>query len=190
MLLGREFTERDSATAPKVVIVNETFVKRYFGGTAPLGKQVNKAEIVGVVKDMKYRTLRQQIPPTAYWPAAQLAFAMGHNYFVRGPLATPIAAALGEVDRNLRAEKVQTLEEHIDNTILRERLLALLAGFFGVLALILSCVGIYGVTDFRCATNEIGIRMALAGASQSWTVLRRSWTAALGVVTAFRPPGY
>ncbi|MEX2263456.1 MAG: ABC transporter permease [Bryobacteraceae bacterium] len=66
ILLGREFTERDSAKAPKVVIVNEAFVKRYFGGTAPLGKQVNKAEVVGVVKDMKYRTLRQEIPPTAY----------------------------------------------------------------------------------------------------------------------------
>lgn len=176
MLLGREFTERDSATAPKVVIVNETFVKRYFGGTAPLGKQVNKAEIVGVVKDMKYRTLRQQIPPTAYWPAAQLAFASGHNYFVRGPLATPVAAAVRQVDNNLRAEKVRTLEEHVDNTILRERLLALLAGFFGVLALILSCVGIYGVTAFQVTrrTNEIGIRMALGagGSHVAWMVLR------------------
>lgn len=72
ILLGREFTERDSAKAPKVVIVNEAFVNRYFGGTSPLGKQVNKAEVVGVVKDMKYRSLQQEIPPTAYWPVAQL----------------------------------------------------------------------------------------------------------------------
>ncbi|MEX2263455.1 MAG: FtsX-like permease family protein [Bryobacteraceae bacterium] len=81
-----------------------------------------------------------------------------------------------EVDKNLRVGKMQTLEEHVDNTILRERLLALLAGFFGVLALIVSCLGIYGVTAFQVTrrTNEIGIRMALGarGSHVAWTVLR------------------
>jgi ABC-type lipoprotein release transport system permease subunit len=124
---------------------------------------------------MKYRNLRQEIPPTAYWSAAQFAL-LGGSYYVRGPLASPIAAAVGEVDKNLRAAKVQTLEEYMDSTILRERLLALLAGFFGVLALIVSCLGIYGVTAFQVTrrTNEIGVRMALgARASQvAWAVLR------------------
>jgi len=71
MLLGREFNEHDSAKSAKVVVVNEAFVRRYFGGQSPLGKHVNQAEVVGVVKDMKYRTLRQEIPPTAYGALAQ-----------------------------------------------------------------------------------------------------------------------
>ena len=176
MLLGRELTAGDSATAPKVVIVNEAFVRRYFAGEPPLGKHVNQAEVVGVVKDMKYRTMRQEIPPTAYWPLAQIKEQPDVTYFVRGARATPVAAAVREIDRTLRIGEVRTLEEHVDNTLVRERLLALLAGFFGAVALIASCLGIYGVTAFQVArrTSEIGIRIALGGRGPHvvWTVLK------------------
>src|SRR5258708_6600560 len=100
ILLGRDFTERDSTTAPAVVIVNEAFARRYCGGASPLGKRVNKAEIVGVVKDMKYRTFRQEIPPTAYWPAAQSKYPTWGDFFVRGRLATPVEGAVREIDQN------------------------------------------------------------------------------------------
>jgi putative ABC transport system permease protein len=175
MLLGREFNERDTAKSPKVVIINEAFVRRYFGGSSPLGKHVNQAEVVGVVKDMKYRSIRQEFPPTAFWAYTQSGPPWG-SYYVRGPLATPVAVAVREIDRNLKIGEVRTLEQHVDNTIVRERLLALLAGFFGVLALIVSCLGIYGVTAFQVTrrTNEIGVRMALGarGSHVAWTVLR------------------
>jgi predicted permease len=176
MLLGREFTESDSPKSPKVIIVNEAFVNRYFAGVPPLGKHVNQAEIVGVVKDMKYRTLRQEIPPTAYWPVGQSQRPPGGTYFVRGPLTTPVAAAVREIDKSLRVGEVRTLEKHVGDTIVRERLLALLAGFFGVVALIASCLGIYGVTAFQVTrrTNEIGVRIALGarGSHVVWAVLK------------------
>jgi predicted permease len=177
ILLGRDFTERDSANAPAVVIVNEAFAKRFYGGASPLGKRVNKAEVVGVVKDMKYRTFRQEIPPTAYWPRAQSKNpATWGDFFVRGRLATPVEGAVREIDQNLRVDKLRTLEEHVDNTILQERLLAWLAGFFGLVALIASCLGIYGMTAFQVTrrTNEIGIRIALGarGPQVVWAVLK------------------
>ena len=180
VLLGREFDERDSTGSPKVAVVNETFARFYFKGASPVGKWISRnggrasdhIEIVGMVKDAKYNDLRRECPRTVYFAALQNANAPDwHSFLVRtgAPAAamTPAAgAALERVDKSLRVEEAKSLEEHVSRSLLTERMLAALAGFFSAVAAGLACVGIYGVMAFQVTRRrkEIGIRLAL-GAS-------------------------
>lgn len=170
VILGREFGERDTETSPKVAVVNETFMRRYFDGRSPLGKWVNVAgepdrmEIVGVVKDIRSRSLRGEVPPTLFTPVAQREDPPAGTYILRGKVnAAIIATALQRIDAKLRIVDPRTLDEHLSRSILSERMLGTLAGFFGALALLLVCAGVYGVMAFQVARRlkEIGIRMAL-----------------------------
>jgi predicted permease len=169
LLLGREFNDRDTATSPKAVVVNEAFARRFFRGQSPLGKRVSfkgdkGMEIVGMAKDIRSRSLRGDIPATVYVDAVQATTPPSGVYIVRGAgLAAIVDPALKRVDGKLRATDVRTLDENLSRSILRERMLGTLAGLFGALSLVLVSLGVYGVMAFQVARRqkEIGIRMAL-----------------------------
>jgi putative ABC transport system permease protein len=196
MVLGREFDERDAPSSPLVAVVNDAFARKYFASSSPIGKRIFAAgsespfEIVGVVKNVKYRNLRQEFPPTVYLASGQSTrFPDFHTYFVRtaapaGDMSRAIEAALGRLDRSLRAPEMKALSEHISRSLLRERMLATLAGFFGLLALVLACVGMYGVMAFQAErrTKEVGIRMALG--ARPGEVIRMLLREAGGLVVA------
>src|SRR4051812_10532824 len=171
----------------RVVIVNEAFVKRYFGGRNPLGALVTlgsgpdkkpDTEIVGVVENISYRSVREQWEQ-AYFPlGAELS---GSNFYVKFR-GTPesafrsIRAVLRSADPALPITYFRTLDEQINRSLNTERMLAALSSSFGGLALLLSLVGLYGVMSFVVAqrTREIGIRLALGAprVSTTWLVLR------------------
>jgi predicted permease len=176
VVAGREFTDRDGADGPKVAVVNETFARYYFGDRSPLGRQIALAgpnrdpvEIVGVVKDMKYMSLRQSFPRTVFFALRQSSLVDDARTYVLRTRSSAAGAAgsidpvLARIDPGLRATEVRSLREHISRSVLQERLLAALTGGFGLLSLVLVAVGVYGVVAFQVGrrTREIGIRMAL-----------------------------
>lgn len=200
IVAGRDFNEHDalnvapanqplpvSESGQRAVIVNEAFVKRYFGGRSPLGARVAMgaapdakpdSEIVGVVENISYRNVREQWEQ-AYFPiGTELS---GSNFYVRFR-GTPesafrsIRAILRNTDPTLPIGYFRTLDEQIDRSLNTERMLAALSSSFGTLALLLSLVGLYGVISFAVTqrTREIGIRLALGATRLStiWLVLR------------------
>jgi putative ABC transport system permease protein len=195
LLAGRDFTAEDRAESPKVAIVNETMARRFYGTPNPVGRtfsyragkgSAGPFQIVGVVKDAKYESLREDILPTAFVPAAQdraSANTMNLELRVAGGSALSVApdvkALLHDVDP-LTSLTLTPFAMQVDNSLTRERLLAVLSAFFGGLALLLATMGLYGVMSYRVARrrNEIGIRMAL-GAGQ-----RRVAAMVLGEVSA------
>lgn len=158
--------------------MNQTLAKKFFAGQNPIGKRFRRGfgdkpdglvEIVGVVKDAKYISLREQIHPTAYFAASQYAGADESTTFeLRVAAGTPtsvipaVKSAIAEVNRDASLD-FKTLALQVDESISRERLLATLSGFFGVLALLLAMIGLYGVMSYNVTRrrNEIGIRLAL-----------------------------
>jgi predicted permease len=200
IVAGRDFNEHDSLdVAPvnqplpvsksgqRAVIVNQAFVKRYFGGRNPLGARVAMgsapdakpdSEIVGVVENISYRNVREQWEQ-AYFPVG--TEMSGSNFYVRFR-GTPesafrsIRTILRNTDPTLPISYFRTLDEQIDRSLNTERMLAALSSSFGTLALLLSLVGLYGVMSFVVTqrTREIGIRLALGATRLSaiWLVLR------------------
>ena len=176
-LTGRLLDERDNASAPKAAVVNQTLAQKAFGDDNPLGKVLRFGseakprdfQIVGVVGDAKYNDLRQPPPPTAYFSYLQAVDVASFMTFQVRTKTDPeafIAALPGEVaevDANIPITGLDTLTQRIDKALLFERMFARLTGSFGLLALVLVCVGLYGTMSYFVArrTNEIGIRMAL-----------------------------
>jgi len=182
VLAGRDFNGRDTATSPKVLLVNQTFVRRIFGTANPIGKAVRSLaepgypetvyEIIGVVKDTKYSALREEIQPIAFVPDSQHTSQELWTAIVTRssvPPANVVAAmrqAIAEGNPQIRMN-FEVLRTMVNDRLVRERVLAWLSGFFGGLSALLAMIGLYGVISYTVARrqNEIGIRLAL-GASR------------------------
>ena len=180
MIAGRDFDRRDTVSSPKVAIVTETFVKVVAGGGNPIGRRFVETgnastpdqtyEIVGIVEDSKYFSARDEQQPIAFMAAAQLARPDFPAFLlrIRGPSAPVFAAArraIAEIDPHFDIES-GVLANSIRERLLRERLVALLATAFAVLAALLVTLGLYGVLSYMVTrrNNEIGIRIALGAA--------------------------
>ena len=197
LLSGRDFSAQDRAGAQQVAIVNQTFAQQSFPGQNPIGHilRISQSDgtkgppiqVIGVAGDAKYNDLREPMKPTVYLSVAQLTAQQSTNnsFEVRTtlPLATmrgAIEAAVANVSREVPLE-FYTLAEQVDDTLVQERLLAMLSGFFGAVALLLAMTGLYGVLSYLVTQRqtEFGIRMALGAKPSSILRLVMSETSAV-----------
>ncbi len=181
LLAGRDFGETDTATAPHVAVVNQTFVRQFLRGVDPIGRTLltsaepgypaTEYQIIGVVHNAKYASLREPIPPEVFGPAQQFpAGGQQMNIFVRssapaGETIMAVKKKLEQISPGIRGD-FTVFATQIEDGLVTERLMAVLSACFGVLAALLAGVGLYGVLSYAVAMrrNEIGIRLAL-GAS-------------------------
>jgi putative ABC transport system permease protein len=204
LLLGRPFTEADNAQAPKVVIVNETFARRYWPNDNPIGKHIvvgrwpDPAEVIGVAADVKNKGLAQDPQPQLYLSFPQLPWG-SMNLLVRSAvephsLVSSIRAQISAIDPDQPITKIETVDELMDTSRAQPRFILILLAIFSGLALALAVVGIYGVLAYSVAERrqELGIRLALgAGKSDILRMIVRQGLAltaigvALGLAAAF-----
>jgi predicted permease len=180
----------DMGWEPSVIMINETFAKKYFPGRNPIGLHIGfgsdpgtpaDMEIIGVAKDIKYTSLRDEIQPQAYMPYMGDRFIGGMVVYVRttadpNQLMTAIRSKVRDLDANIPLFAMRTTEVQINNSLSSERMIASLSAVFGFLATLLAVIGLYGVMAYTVAqrTREVGIRMALGAAQGNviWLVMR------------------
>ena len=196
LLAGRDFQPGDGENAPKVAVVNESFVKRFFGGQSPVGRRLStvddpkdQVQIVGVVRDSKHQDLREEVGAFVYFPYLQMP-ALTMTFYVRtrqdaASLAAVVRASMKRLDQNLPLYDVKTVDRQIEELIFTDRFVAFLSAAFGLLATVLAAIGLYGVMAYLVVrrTREIGIRVALG--AQPGMVVRM----VMGEVLAFAAGG-
>jgi predicted permease len=201
LLGGRDFSDRDTSTSPRVVIINESLAKKAFGSLNPIGRKITigrnasrkNLEVIAVVHDAKYQRLQEAPRAIAYLPCAQLIEYLEGTNLVAEVRATARADVRQAVAREIRAIDpimplhVETVDERISTSLVKERVMALLATLLGLSALVLACAAVYGLMAYAVSrqANEIGLRLAL-GATRE-VVLRTilfdaSRVAAIGIV--------
>jgi predicted permease len=193
LLQGRTFTPSDNAAAPNVAILNETAARFYFGDRNPIGAHLDFGktpisdgiyQVLGVIRDSKHNSLREDTPRFVFLPVAQardyldrlaLAVRTNSNTLDLAPIIRQRIRALGA---NILITETATLDQQIDQSLLRERLVSTLSSVFGLLALLIAAIGLFGVMSYATVrrTREVGIRMALGARSGAvvWLVLRET----------------
>lgn len=198
LLLGRAVGLQDTAASNRVAVINQAFAQYFYPGQNPIGRRItfeensdkDDLEIVGVIGDAKYRNPKEKAARTVYRPILQVQDQSTYSNVIQlrtegDPLnlVPAVRAAIAQVDQKLPLSGLTSLRVQTDEALRQEKLMAQLVGFFGSLALVLACVGLYGIMAHTVArrTNEIGIRMAL-GAERGniiWMVLRESFVLVL-----------
>jgi predicted permease len=198
MIAGRAFGPEDTATSPKVAIINQSLARKRFPNVNPIGKEFKTGDdtvgwfrIVGVCADTRYSNLRDDPPPQFFMLYRQQSDVGGLNYAIRtrlepAALAPVLRQVVGKIDRDLPIVDIRTQQEQIDSAMQTERIFASLTAGFGVLALALACVGIYGIMAYSVANrrNEIGIRLALGaqpGQVRGMILRESTWLAVAGI---------
>jgi predicted permease len=195
LIAGRDFTPHDNESASTVVIVSESLARIAFPNQNPIGHRLGAAAIVGIVKDSLYSGARDQPRPLLYHPLFQhgreqeyrwgfVSFEL--RYGSLSNLLEEVRREVASVDSNLPVFRAKTLVAQAEQSLMKERLLATLSSFFGALALLLACVGLYGLMAYTVArrTAEIGIRLALGARRDHivWLVLRETlWLTLAGI---------
>jgi predicted permease len=200
VLMGRDFNNSDdhkpappvstapnSSSTPKPVIINQTMAAFFWRDDNPIGKRFNNNsvdyEVIGVVKDTKYETLREKVDRAFYRPFFLGSYYPGSTFMLR-TFTNPAAATnavqqvVRSLDKDAQVLDVRTMENVVDTSLVQERFIAQLASFFSLFALLLACLGLYGIMSHGVVrrTREMGIRMALGARSTGvvWLVMRQS----------------